>query len=1030
MGIKCPKCQAENPDTQRFCGECATPLQPSKDIGVTKTLETPVEELTLGSLFANRYEIIEELGKGGMGRVYKAHDQEINENVAIKLLKTEIARDEKTIERFRNELKVARSVSHKHVCRMYDIGKEDEKYFITMEYVSGEDLKRLIREKGKISENEVLRIAKQICEGLAEAHELGIVHRDLKPQNIMMDEKGRAKIMDFGIARSVEAPGVTATGVIIGTPDYISPEQAEGEEADQRSDIYSLGVILYEMVTGSVPFKGDTAFSVALKHKSQLPQDPRKLNPEVSDDLSRLILICMEKDRERRYQTSGELLADLKNIEEGFPLGTKIRPRRETFFAALIRKKLFIPAVVVALAIIAVIIWHLLLQPTPPPPTGKPALAVLYFENNSGDESLDNWKMGFSDLLIGDLSQSKFIDVLPQAQIYSVLKKLNLLAAPRYSTEDLVSVAKLTGATHTLTGSYITAGEDLHITSVLQKPDTAEVIQSILVHSKGGAEIMAGVDELTRKIKSALDLSQEKIAEDIDRDTANIYTGFPEALKYYIEGRKYYISGDFTLSITFYEKAVSIDPEFAKAYLEMAEMYGVIGRPSKAKNIRLKALEFLDRLSDRERLGALAGIKYRYVDRNYEKALETYAEFLELYPDNKTIHVGIGHTYRLLEEWDKALEQYLTTLQMQGTKPSSYYRFAQPAFSYRHLGLYDKAIEVLEQGLDYFPDNDNIYSHLASTYLSMGNLSQAHKEVDKAISLNPAQFRNYRTKGNIYLCEGDVINAENEYQKLLDFEQEASHLMGRQRLGELYLLQGQFTKSMDQAQKGIELAAALEETGWESQFYFGLAKAHLGSGNTEEALKVINLGLEGAVKAGDSDWQRTFLHLKGLVFIKSTSLIEAQQVADGLKALTENDMNKKLIRDYYYLRGLIEAERDEHSKAIESFKQAISLLSSRLGLQGKPPPGPIESLAFTYYKTGDLNRAREQYERILSLTTSRIQDGDIYAKAFYMLGKIYEEQTNTAKAIEHYEKFLSLWKDADPGLAEVEDARKRLAGLY
>jgi serine/threonine protein kinase len=341
--MKCPKCHADNPDTQKFCGKCATPLQNSEDISVTKTMETPIEVLTRGITIAERYEIVEELGKGGMGRVYKVRDKGIKENVALKLLKSEIASDEKTIERFRNELKIARRVSHKHVCRMYDIGKEEERCFITLEYVEGEDLKNHIKRKGLLPTDDAISIAIQVCEGLGEAHRLGVVHRDLKPQNIMIDKEGQAKIMDFGIARSLEAPGVTATGMIIGTPNYISPEQAEGEEADHRSDIYALGVILYEMMTGEVPFKGETAFSVALKHKAQPPTDPRKWNPEISDDLSRLILICMEKDRERRYQSAENLLADLRNIEEGFPLGTKIKPRRETFVASLIRKKLFFP---------------------------------------------------------------------------------------------------------------------------------------------------------------------------------------------------------------------------------------------------------------------------------------------------------------------------------------------------------------------------------------------------------------------------------------------------------------------------------------------------------------------------------------------------------------------------------------------------------------------------------------------------------------------------------------------------------------
>jgi len=363
--MKCQKCQYENPSGSGFCSNCGAPLIPSTSApsSKTETIQTPREELNIGSIFAERYQIIEELGRGGMGNVYKALDKELGERVALKLLKPEIAADDRIIERFRNELKFARKITHKNVCRMFDLSKFEKTPYITMEYVSGEDLKTTLRRVGPLSTGKAVYIAKQVCEGLTEAHKLGVVHRDLKPQNIMIDKQGHAHIMDFGIARSMKTKGVTTSGMMIGTPDYMSPEQVEGKPVDVRADIYAMGVILYEMSTGTTPFQGDTALSVAIKHTREKPRNPREINNQIPVQLSTIILKCMEKNRERRYQDVPELLTELDKIEKGFPTTDRVLPAKPStskeILSAFNLKKLLLPALaVVSLIIIVLALWQ------------------------------------------------------------------------------------------------------------------------------------------------------------------------------------------------------------------------------------------------------------------------------------------------------------------------------------------------------------------------------------------------------------------------------------------------------------------------------------------------------------------------------------------------------------------------------------------------------------------------------------------------------------------------------------------------
>ena len=730
MSIKCPKCQFENPDDTPYCGKCSFPLKPLEEISATKTFMTPAKGLTSGTTFATRYEVIEELGKGGMGRVYKALDKEINEEVAIKLLKPEIASDETTVERFRNELKFARKIAHKNVCKMYHIAKDEETPYITMEYVKGEDLKSFVRRKGKLSDEEALSIAKQVSEGLVEAHRLGVVHRDLKPQNIMIDKEGDAKIMDFGIARSVEAPGVTQTGIMIGTPDYISPEQAEGEEADHRADIYSLGVILYEMVTGSVPFKGDTALSVALKHKSKLAQDPKQLNPDVSDDLNKLILICMEKDREMRYQTATELLADLINIEEGIPLGERKLPARKkrlTRKKSKIKWKSILLYGGVPLLLVLIIAGAIYLYTTRAATIDS--IAVLPLENLTGDAEQEYFVDWITDELIGKLARIGSIRVIS----YRTMRRY------KGSEKSLQEIAQELNVDAFVTGTVQQVGANVSIR--VQLIDVLPEEQSLWeeTYDRVMTDVLLMNSEIARTIAQEV---RAKMTPEADARVSSSRQVNPEAYEAYVKGKFYMSQGTpeaYQKGLALHHQAVEIDPSDPVAYAYLAEAYITVAHSAvatpdalpRAKAAAQRALRLDDTLAEALwAYGFIAG----YYDWEWETSEQAFQRALEINPNLAMAHYHLSWFQYLFGRMDEAIESHKRA---QEVDPLSPLHTAWLGELYRVAGRYEEAIAETQRALEINPNYPIAYRVLGDTYLDMGRIEEAIATHQKMLEVAP-----------------------------------------------------------------------------------------------------------------------------------------------------------------------------------------------------------------------------------------------------------------------------------------------------
>jgi len=1028
--MRCPKCKTNNAPETKFCRNCGTSLTSTSKTptSATRTLVTPKLDLGVGSTFADRYHIIEKLGKGGMGTVYKSRDINIDEDVALKILNPEISSDEQTIYRFRNELKLTRKISHRNICRVYDLSEYEGIHYISMEYVSGEDLKSLIHRIGQLTVGKAVIITRQICDGLNEAHRLGVIHRDLKPQNVMIDREGNAKIMDFGIARSVKSKGITEEGVIVGTPEYMSPEQVEGQEIDHRSDIYSLGIILYEMMTGRIPFEGKTPLSVAVKQKSEKPLDPRRINSQIPEKISCLILKCLQKNPDERYQDVGHLLRELKSIEKQMPDTDKVLPKRKTRASREITvkfnlKKMLTPALIfIAVLVVGLVLWNVIPQgKVKVSDGGRPSLVVMHFENNTGDSNLDHWRKAISDLLVADLGQSKFLRVLSGEKLYDILKDLNLESAKTYSSKDLKEVASKAGVQYVLMGRLTKAGDKLRVNTTLLEAEPERIIGRDQVEGIGEESLFEMVDRLTPMVKEDFELSSADIQGDLDQNIRQITTESQDAYRYYREGTNFKGQGEYLKAIPLLEAAVAIDPEFAMAYRGLYVCYSNLGYQGEASKNLEKAYEKRDHVSKREKYSITADY-FRQVEKTYDQSIEAYKQLLQLYPDDEIANNNLGLLYLSLEKWDEAIERLLVNKENKSRGLQTYMNLAN---AYIAKGLPEKAVELLHYYLDQIGESIYIRGDLAQIYMMEGQFDQALSELDKILSRDPSFDDQYFIRGSIHHMKEEWDKAEAEYKKLLETENPNNHNNGINLLCNLYLMQGRFKDALEQAAEAVEMAQLIEEPDLEANWYLTKAYIYFLGDDLDECSAAYTQAQELAVNVENSNLQRLAQFFRCLVDIKKGDIDQAESNAEKLKVMIQKGMNKKEMRLYNLVNGSILIEKGNTEDAVKEFQNGISLLSAYDGTEA----WYLNAMAGAFYQSQEFEKAQRVLEDSVNNISLRFQGEYFFSKNLFQMGQILEAKGMKKEAKKYYAEFLHLWEKADDSLDLKKEAQTRLNSL-
>ncbi len=715
-----------------------------------------------------RYEVVRLLGAGGMGEVYLANHERLQRDVALKVLPTGTLADEAARKRFRKEALALSKLNHPNIATVYDFDTQDGVDFLVMEYIPGTTLDKKVA-AGSLPEKEVVRLGAQLVDGLTAAHDHGVLYRDLKPANLRVTPDGRLKILDFGLAKLLrpveersQAETATETRGVVGTPPYMAPEQLRGETVDTRTDIWAVGIVLYEMAGGQRPFRGETPTSLSDAILHQSPITPRAHNSRVSPDLERIVLKCLEKEPENRYQSAKEVGVDLRRLGvlETTPvvatvsqIGAQIALRLR-----LDSRRAWIAAVAVVVVILGVFIFY---PNSAVPFVERDWIVIADFENLTGDDVFDH---SLDMALSVSLSQSQYVNVFPRRRAEQAITRMKLKDVDRIDETTGREIAVREGVRILVVPTISGVGDNYALTGAIQDTETGENLRMEMVRADGKDEVLDALDDLANKIREDLGEAKRSISLK-SKPLKKVTTSSLEALKRYSMGFEKQQQGQFEESRRHYGYAVENDSEFAMALGALGMVEYLHFDRVKGLDYFNRAIEYADQITEPEAYSLRAAHAIA-VEEDYEKAAQIYSMAAEEYPDASTYHNNLGAVYGLLGRHQDAADEYKEAIRAEPTLMIAYNGLVTEYMI--HLGRVDLALEWSRRQMAYQPESSWPYYNLAYVYIGADSIDNAIEALGRSLEFDLEFAVSLELLGHTLLLLGLYDDALTAYAHLLE----------------------------------------------------------------------------------------------------------------------------------------------------------------------------------------------------------------------------------------------------------------------